>query len=367
MIEVDDVRVAARRLQGVTHRTPVLSSRTLDERVGARVVVKAEPYQRGGSFKLRGAYNKISQIPEADRRRGVLAFSSGNHAQGVSLAAALHGIPAVIVMPTDAPAAKLEATRGYGAEIVSYDRYAQDREAIGRELADRRGLTLVHPYDDELVMAGQGTAVLELIEEVGELDLVMVPLGGGGLLAGTSTVVKALLPQARVVGVEPAEGDDHVRSFAAGERVRIPVPRTLADALAAPTPGEHTFPVNRERVDAVVTVTDDQLVDAMRFAFERMKVVVEPGGSAALAALLAQGTACELELLYGLPVRGVLPIAKEAGVPVRVYLPYGHAWLPYVINRLRKEPRIALWLLRDLMDSVRPRFTGKARVPRLPI
>jgi threonine dehydratase len=236
---------------------------------------------------LRGAYNKVSQIPEADRSRGVLGFSSGNHAQGVALAAALHGIPAVIVMPSDAPAAKLEATRGYGAEVVSYERYTEDRELIGRELAARRGLTLVHPYDDELVMAGQGTAVLELIEDAGELDLVLVPVGGGGLLAGTATVVRALLPHAQMVGVEPAEGDDHVRSLAAGERVRIPVPRTLADALTAPTPGEHTFAVNRERVDAVVTVTDDQLVEAMRFAFERLKLVVEPGGAAALAALLA--------------------------------------------------------------------------------
>lgn len=287
MIEVDDVRAAARRLEGITHRTPVLSSRSLDELVGGRVLMKAETFQRGGAFKLRGAYNKVSSIPEPDRRRGVLGFSSGNHAQGVALAAALHGIPAVIVMPADAPAAKLEATRGYGAEVVTYERFTEDREVIGRELAQRRGLTLVHPYDDELVMAGQGTAVLELIEEVGELDAVVVPVGGGGLLAGTATVVRALLPHAQVVGVEPAEGDDHVRSLAAGARVRIPVPRTLADALTAPTPGELTFAVNRERTDAVVTVTDEQLVDAMRFAFERMKVVVEPGGSAALAALLA--------------------------------------------------------------------------------
>jgi len=304
MIEVDDVQAAARRLQGVTHRTPVLRSRTLDALVGGQVALKAEPYQRGGSFKLRGAYNRVSQIPEADRRHGVLGFSSGNHAQGVALAAALHGIPAVIVMPTDAPAAKLEATRGYGAEIVSYDRYSEDREAIGRELAQQRGLTLVHPYDDELVMAGQGTAVLELIEEAGELDLVIVPVGGGGLLAGTSTVVKALLPQAQVIGVEPAEGDDHVRSLAAGERVRIPVPRTLADALTAPMPGELTFPVNRRRVDAVVTVTDDQLVDAMRFAFERMKVVVEPGGSAALAALLAGAVSFAPRARIGLILSG---------------------------------------------------------------
>lgn len=293
MIEVDDVRAAARVLVGVTHRTPVVSSRTLDELVGARVLMKAETFQRGGAFKLRGAYNKLASISEAERRRGVIAFSSGNHAQGVALAAAVFGVPATVLMPADTPAAKMAATRGYGAQVVTYDRLTEDREEIGRGLARERGLTLVHPFDDELVMAGQGTAILELIEDAGEVDMVVVPVGGGGLLAGTATVARALMPDARTVGVEPEHGDDHVRSFAAGERVRIPVPQTIADALGAPIPGALTFAVNRERVNQVVTVTDAQLAQAMRFAFERMKLVVEPGGAAALAAVLSGAVSVE--------------------------------------------------------------------------
>jgi threonine dehydratase len=304
MIGVDDVRAAARRLAGVTHRTPVLNSRTLDQLVGARVLMKAETFQRGGAFKLRGAYNKICSIPVADRDKGVLAFSSGNHAQGVALASAALGISATILMPSDTPAAKLAATRGYGAKVITYDRFGEDRELIGRGLAQSRGLTLVHPFDDELVIAGQGTAALELIEEVGQLDLMLVPVGGGGLLAGVATVVGALCPRARVFGVEPELGDDHVRSLAAGERVRIPVPRTLADALTAPIPGELTFAVNRERADGVVTVTDAQLVDAMRFAFERLKLVVEPGGAAALAAVMAGAVSYEPGTRIGLILSG---------------------------------------------------------------
>jgi threo-3-hydroxy-L-aspartate ammonia-lyase len=304
MIGLGDVRAAARRLQGVTHRTPVLSSRTLDELVGARVLIKAETFQRGGAFKLRGAFNKISSIPEADRDRGVIAFSSGNHAQGVALASAALGVCATILMPADTPVAKLAATRGYGADVITYDRFREDRELIGRRLAQTRGLTLVHPFDDELVMAGQGTAALELVEEVGELDLMLVPVGGGGLLAGTATVVRALLPQARVFGVEPELGDDHVRSFAAGQRVRIPVPRTIADALTAPMPGELTFTINRERAHGVVTVTDAQLVDAMRFAFERLKLVVEPSGTAALAAVMSGQVSYEPGARIGLILTG---------------------------------------------------------------
>ncbi len=288
MIEVDDIQGAARTLEGVVHRTPVVSSRTLDELLGAHVLMKAEIFQRGGAFKLRGAYNKVASIPDADRARGVLAFSSGNHAQGVALAAAMHGIPATIVMPDDSPGTKLAATRGYGAEVVIYDRFREDREVIGRELARQRGLTLVHPFDDELVMAGQGTATLELLDQAGGIDLMLVPVGGGGLLAGTSTVIKALRPGARVIGVEPEAGNDHALSFARGERVRIDVPHTIADALGAISPGALTWPVNRGRVDGIVTVSDAELVQAMRFAFERMKLVVEPGGAAALAALLAR-------------------------------------------------------------------------------
>lgn len=304
MIEVDDVRAAARRLEGITHRTPVLSSRTLDELVGARVLIKAETFQRGGAFKLRGAFNRISSIPQADRHPGVIAFSSGNHAQGVALACAALGISATILMPADTPAAKLGATFGYGAEVITYDRFSEDREMIGRDLAHSRGLTLVHPFDDELVMAGQGTAALELIDEVGELDLMLVPVGGGGLLAGTATVVSALLPQARTFGVEPELGDDHARSFAAGERVRIPVPQTIADALTAPIPGELTFAVNRERAHGVVTVTDAELVETMRFAFERLKLVLEPSGGAALAAVIGARVSYEPGARIGLILSG---------------------------------------------------------------
>jgi threonine dehydratase len=304
MIEVDDVHAAARRLEGVTHRTPVLSSRTLDELVGARVLIKAETFQRGGAFKLRGAYNRICSIPQAERHRGLMAFSSGNHAQGVAIAAAELGIEATILMPTDTPAAKLAATRGYGAKVITYDRFSEDREMIGRGLAQSRGLTLVHPFDDELVMAGQGTAALELIDEVHDLDLMLVPVGGGGLLAGTATVVSGLLPQARTFGVEPELGNDHARSFAAGERVRIPVPHTIADALTSPAPGELTFDVNRKRAHGVVTVTDAQLVAAMRFAFERLKLVLEPSGGAALAAVMAARVSYEPGARIGLILSG---------------------------------------------------------------
>jgi threo-3-hydroxy-L-aspartate ammonia-lyase len=288
MIGLDDVRAAARRLDGVAHRTPVLSSRMLDERVGARVLLKAEPLQRTGSFKFRGAYNKISSLSDEERERGVVAFSSGNHAQAVALAARLHGARATIVMPADAPAIKLDATRGYGAQVVSYDRYSEDREAIGARLAEERGLTLVPPFDDPLVMAGQGTAALELLEDAGDVDVFLAPVSGGGLIAGCATAVKATLPGARVIGVEPEAGDDYRRSLEAGERVQIPVPDTIADALQIASPGELTFEVNRRLLDGVVTVTDAELIEAMWFLFERMKLVAEPGGAAAVAALLAK-------------------------------------------------------------------------------
>jgi threonine dehydratase len=286
MISLTDVEDAARRLAGVAHRTPVVTSRTLDERAGASVFVKPENLQRGGAFKFRGAYNTISSLPEEQRARGVAAYSSGNHAQAVAIAAALVGTRAVILMPQDAPEAKVEATRGYGAEIVTYDRYTQDREALGQALADERGMTLVPPYEHPLVMAGQGTVAHELLNDVPDLDLLVVPVGGGGLIAGCATVAKALRPEIRVVGVEPAGGDDTKRSLEAGERVALEVPRTIADGLQAATPGELTFEVNRRLVDEIVTVSDAELVDAMRFAFERMKLVVEPSGAAALGGLL---------------------------------------------------------------------------------
>jgi threo-3-hydroxy-L-aspartate ammonia-lyase len=286
-ISFDDVEAAARRLDGVAHRTPVVTSRTLDSRTGARVHMKAENLQRGGAFKFRGAYNKISSLDDADRARGVAAFSSGNHAQAVALAASLLGTTAVILMPEDAPPAKVEATRGYGAEVVTYDRWTQDREALGTALAEERGLTLVRPYDDPLVMAGQGTAALELLEEVPDLDVLVVPVGGGGLAAGSATAAKALRPELRVYGVEPEAGDDTRRSLAEGRRVAIPVPHTIADGLQVTTPGELTLEVNRELLAGIETVDDEELVAAMGFLFDRCKLVVEPSGAAAVAALLA--------------------------------------------------------------------------------
>lgn len=279
LIGLADVEAAAERIAGVAHRTPVLTSRTL----GEHVFLKAECFQRGGSFKFRGAYNKLTTLPPG---RDVIAYSSGNHAQAVALAARLRGVRATIVMPEDAPPAKLAATRGYGAEVVTYDRWRESREEIGARLAEERGLVLVKPYDDPVVMAGQGTAALELLADVPDLDVLVAPISGGGLIAGCATAAKALRPGIRVIGVEPAAGDDHARSFAAGERVRIEIPRTIADGLQAPEPGELTWQVNSELLDGVVTVEDAELVEAMSFLFDRLKVVVEPSGAAGVAALL---------------------------------------------------------------------------------
>ncbi|MEZ7132827.1 threo-3-hydroxy-L-aspartate ammonia-lyase [Nonomuraea sp. AD125B] len=286
-VTLDDVRDAAARLKGVAHRTPVLRSRTLDALAGAEVFVKAENLQRVGAFKFRGAYNAISRLTPEQLARGIATYSSGNHAQAVALAARELGSSAVIVMPEDTPRLKREATAGYGAEIVTYDRYTGDRVAIGEALAAERGLTLIPPYEHPHVIAGQGTATLELIEEVGELDALVVPIGGGGLIAGSATAAKGLLPGIRVIGVEPEAGDDTRRSLAAGERVSIPIPRTIADGMAAEIPGELTFSINRRLVDEVVLVSDDEIRQAMRTAFERMKTVVEPSGATPLAALLA--------------------------------------------------------------------------------
>jgi threonine dehydratase len=284
VIGLDDVQKAAKRLDAVAHRTPVLHSHTLDERVGARVLIKAECLQRTGSFKFRGAYNKISSLSDQERARGVAAFSSGNHAQAVALAARLLGTSATIVMPEDAPVLKLDATRGYGAEVVTYDRYTEDREAIGTALAEQRGLALVRPFDDPLVMAGQGTAALELLDDEGDLDLFVAPVGGGGLMAGCATVVA---PAARVVGVEPEAADDYKRSLEAGHPVEIEVDRSIADALQVPRPGDLTFEINSRLLEGIATVSDLELIEAMRFLFERMKLVAEPGGAAGVAALLA--------------------------------------------------------------------------------
>jgi threonine dehydratase len=286
-LSLTDVRAAADRIAGVAHRTPVLTSRTLDERVGAQVFLKAENLQRIGAFKFRGAFNAISRLTPEQLRYGVAAYSSGNHAQAVALAARIAGTKAVILMPADAPPTKLAATRGYGAEVVEYDRYTQDRAALAKELATERGLTLIPPYDHYDVMAGQGTVALELIEEVGHLGALLVPVGGGGLMAGCATAATMMSPGIRMIGVEPAAGDDHARSLAAGERVEIDVPRTIADGQAISTPGELTFAVNRRLVDSFELVSDEEILVAMAFAFERLKIVLEPSGASALAALLA--------------------------------------------------------------------------------
>jgi threonine dehydratase len=288
MLTVADVEAAARRLAGVAHRTPVLTSRTLDERAGAQVFLKAECLQRSGAFKFRGAYNRLAQLDDDERRRGVVAFSSGNHAQAVALAAQLLGVHATILMPEDAPAAKLAATGGYGAEIVVYDRYTQDREQLGRQLQLERDAVLVPPFDDEAIMAGQGTAALELFQQVPDpLDVLVVPVGGGGLISGCSVVAKAQPTPVRVVGVEPEAGDDVRRSLEAGERVTIDVPQTIADGQQTTSPGVLTFEVIKGNVDEIVTATDDELVETMRFCFDRLKLVTEPSGVCGLAPVLA--------------------------------------------------------------------------------
>jgi threonine dehydratase len=296
-ITFDDVAAAAQRLQGHSHRTPVLTSRTADDATGARVFFKCENFQRMGAFKFRGAFNALAQFSAAQRERGVIAFSSGNHAQATALAARILGMPSVIVMPRDAPAAKLAATRGYqqgmaGSEVVLYDRYTEDREAIGRQLAQERGMTLVPPYDHPHVMAGQGTAALELVEQVreldgGGLDALLVCVGGGGLIAGCAVAATHLLPAVQVWGVEPEAGNDTQRSLAEGRIVHIDTPATIADGAQTQHSGQLTFPVIQQRVRGIVTVTDAQLVQAMRFFAERMRMVVEPTGCLAAAALFS--------------------------------------------------------------------------------
>ncbi|MCW5612410.1 MAG: threo-3-hydroxy-L-aspartate ammonia-lyase [Rubrivivax sp.] len=286
-----DIAAAQQRLAGVAHRTPVLSSRTADERTGARVFFKCENLQRMGAFKFRGAYNALARFTPAQRRAGVIAFSSGNHAQAIALAAKLLDMPSVIVMPHDSPPAKLAATRGYQAgradsEVVLYDRYTEDREAIGRRLAAERGMTLIPPYDHADVMAGQGTAAAELLAETGPLDLLLVCVGGGGLIAGCAVAAAHLSPGTRVVGIEPEAGNDTQQSLARGEIVHIPTPRTIADGAQTQHSGQLTFPVIQRLVERIETVSDEQLVRTMRFFAERMKLVVEPTGCLAAAALL---------------------------------------------------------------------------------
>ncbi len=290
-IHADDIAAAAARLRGVAHRTPVLRSRSVDERCAAQVYFKCENLQRMGAFKFRGAYNALAQFTPEQRRGGVIAFSSGNHAQAIALSARLLGMPSVLVMPQDSPAPKLAATREYqrgqaGSEVVLYDRYTQDREAIGRRLATERGMTLIPPYDHPHVMAGQGTAAAELIEETGPLDLLLVCVGGGGLISGCAVAAHHHSPGVRVVGVEPEAGNDVQQSLACGAIVHIDTPKTIADGAQTQHCGQLTFPVIQRLVQAVATVSDAQLVRTMRFFAERMKLVVEPTGCLAAAALL---------------------------------------------------------------------------------
>ena len=286
-----DIAAAAARLRGVAHRTPVLTSRTFDSRVGARVYFKCENFQRMGAFKFRGAYNALAQFSPEQRRGGVIAFSSGNHAQAIALSARLLEMPSVIVMPHDSPAAKLAATREYqqgqpGSEVVLYDRCTEDREAIGRRLAAERGMTLIPPYDHPHVMAGQGTAAAELIEDTGALDLLLVCVGGGGLISGCAVAAHALSPGIHVIGVEPEAGNDTQQSLARGEIVHIATPQTIADGAQTQHSGELTFPVIQRLVQRIETVSDEQIAATMRFFAERMKMVVEPTGCLGAAALL---------------------------------------------------------------------------------
>ena len=278
-----EVEAAAARLHGIAHRTPVMRSRQLDAGTGTQWFFKCENLQRMGAFKFRGGYNSVAQFTPEQRQRGVLAFSSGNHAQAIALSAQLLGIPAAIVMPSDAPAAKIAATRGYGAEVITYDRFSEDREAISQRIAAERGMTLIPPYNHPHVIAGQGTAALELLQDVPDLDYLFVCLGGGGLLSGSLLAAKAVAPQCKVYGVEPQAGNDGQQSLRKGEIVKIATPATLADGAQTQALGELTFAIIQRDVTDIVTATDAQLVDCMRFYAERMKLVVEPTGALSLA------------------------------------------------------------------------------------
>ncbi|MFN0122302.1 MAG: threo-3-hydroxy-L-aspartate ammonia-lyase [Blastocatellia bacterium] len=286
MVTFENILDARERLHGVAHRTPVISSRQFNERAGCQVFFKCENQQRMGAFKFRGAYNKLAAMTAADRKPGIIAYSSGNHAQAAALAAKLFGVSAVIVMPEDAPKAKVAATREYGAEIVFYDRYSESRETTGEKIARERGLTLVPPFDDEYIIAGQGTAALELLEEVPGLDALLVPCSGCGLLAGSAIAARHLRPAIRVYGAEPEAANDTWLSIQKGEIVEIPVPRTIADGLQTTSPGKITFPIVRRLVENILLINDQELIGAMRFLLERMKVLAEPSGAAGAAALL---------------------------------------------------------------------------------
>jgi threonine dehydratase len=287
VIALDDVRAAAERLRGVAHRTPVHTSRSLNELAGRELFLKCENFQRTGSFKFRGAYNAISRLDDEQRRRGVVAFSSGNHAQGVALAAKLLGAPAIICMPDDAPPVKLAATRGYGAEVRIFERATVDRDTFARAIADERGMTVIPPYDHPHIIAGQGTAALELLEQVPDLDALVVPIGGGGLIGGCAVAARGLRPAIRVFGVETEGADDVRQSVERGERVTIPPPSTVADGIRTTSPGALTFPIIRRHVERVLVVSDEQALDALRFLLLRLKLVAEPTGAVGPAAVIA--------------------------------------------------------------------------------
>ncbi len=284
-ISYDDVAKAHQRISDAAHRTPTLTSATADALAGARLFFKCENFQRTGSFKFRGAYNAVAQLSRQQKAAGVITYSSGNHAQAIALSARLQGIKSVIVMPHDAPAGKVAATRAYGGEIIFYDRYVEDREILARRLAEERGLTLIPPYDHPRIMAGQGTAAKELFEDAGTLDVLLVPLGGGGLLSGCAIAARAFNSKCTIVGVEPEAGNDGQRSFRAGRIVHIDVPQTIADGAQTQHLGSHTFAVIRRLVDDVITVNDTEMVETMRFFASRMKLVVEPTGCLAAAAV----------------------------------------------------------------------------------
>lgn len=283
-----DVAAAAERIAGYANKTPVMTSRTVNEEFGADVFFKCENFQRMGAFKFRGAMNALRQFTQEQRAAGVVAFSSGNHAQAIALSAKLLGIPATIIMPHDAPAAKVAATKGYGGHVVMYDRYTEDREKIGRDLAEKQGLTLIPPYDHPHVIAGQGTATKELIEEVGALDALFVCLGGGGLLSGSALAARHLSPDCLIYGVEPEAGNDGQQSFRSGKIVHIDTPKTIADGAQTQHLGQHTFPLIQKHVNDILTVSDDELIAAMKFIAERMKMVVEPTGCLGFAAATAR-------------------------------------------------------------------------------
>jgi threonine dehydratase len=281
-----DVQAAAARLHGQAHRTPIITSETFDQRAGCRVYFKCENLQRAGAFKFRGAYNALSLLTLEQRQRGVVAFSSGNHAQGLALAAKVLNVPAVVVMPSDAPPIKVGATRGYGAEVMFYDRLTGDREAIARQLANERGLTVIPPFDHPHIIAGQGTAAMELFEDMPELDVLLTPVGGGGLISGCATAAKAMRPGVRVIGVETEPANDAWQSLRTGTRVTIPVPDTIADGIRTTCLGIITFEIMRRLVEDIALVTDAEVIEAMRFMLIRMKLLVEPTGVVPVAALM---------------------------------------------------------------------------------